>query len=325
MIPAESIDRARLVDALEAARRYVVLKRVAANEWAGPCPDCGGDDRFAVNTRKQIFNCRGCGAKGGVIDLVMLALGVGFAQAVEELVGASSSLESPRRPKTAPCKPETDEEETARKSRLALAIFDGAGSIRQPRAELARRYLVQVRGVDIDQIPEIDGVLRFEPDCPFDADRLPCLIALVRDIVTDAPKAIQRTALGPDGRKIDRRSLGPTRGAAVKLWEDAAVTYGLVIGEGLETVAAAATRIERRGTLLQPAWALIDRINLRDFPVLAGIEALTILVDHDESGDGQKAASVCTRRWFDAQREVIRLTPKTLGTDFDDIVRGEGA
>src|SRR5262249_33546321 len=158
---------------------------------------------------------------------------------------------------------------------------------------LAETYLVRVRGIDVDQISEPDEVLRFETRCPFRGEnRLPCLVALIRGIASDAPQAIQRTALDAEGRKIDRRGLGPKTGGAVKLWPDANVTQGLVVGEGLETTAAAATRIEHRGTLLQPAWALIDRVNLRDFPVLSGVDGLTILVDHDESGDGQKAASV---------------------------------
>ena len=33
------------------------------------------------------------------------------------------------------------------------------------------------------------------------------------------------------------------------------------------------------------------------FPVLAGIGALTLLVDHDESGAGQRAAEECAARW----------------------------
>jgi hypothetical protein len=76
---------------------------------------------------------------------------------------------------------------------------------------------------------------------------------------------------------------------------------------------------------MQPAWALLDRGNLRNFPVLAGIEALTILVDNDESGDGQAAADACARRWLDEGCDVTRLTPKTLGFDFNDIVRGRGS
>jgi hypothetical protein len=102
----------------------------------------------------------------------------------------------------------------------------------------------------------------------------------------------------------------------------AAVTTGLVVGEGLETTAAAATRVEHQATLLRPAWALIDRINLRDFPVLTSIEALTILVDNDQSGDGQDAANVCTQRWVAANRHVEQLIPNIVGHDFNDIAAG---
>jgi phage/plasmid primase-like uncharacterized protein len=292
------------------------LKKAAASEYVGPCPACrDGDDRFGVNVKKQLWHCRHCGKGGDVIALVMHVEGVGFREAVERLAGETSLIiRPPPRPRNPD--PDTDAD---RNSRLALPIWEAARSI---RGTLAERYLVHIRNIDIDQLIELDDVLRFAPDCPFGGGRSPCLIAIVRDVVTDAPKAIQRTALRPDGRKIARRSLGPKKSSAIKLWADAEVTQGLVIGEGMETVAAAATRIDHRGTLLQPAWALIDSANLSGFPILAGIEALTILVDHDANGVGQKAADACERRWLDAGREVTQLTPKTLGLDFNDIVRG---
>ena len=108
-------------------------------------------------------------------------------------------------------------------------------------------------------------------------------------------------------------------GAAIKLWPDEEVAAGLVIGEGLETTLSAAARVEHRGTLLQPAWAAVDAGNLAKFPVLAGIESLTILVDHDESGRGEAAARECARCWVAAGREAILLTPNELGTDFNDL------
>jgi hypothetical protein len=55
---------------------------------AGPCPQCGGKDRFSVHLGKQVFNCRGCGAKGrGAIDLVMFLDRCAFLAAVETIVG----------------------------------------------------------------------------------------------------------------------------------------------------------------------------------------------------------------------------------------------
>jgi|SRR6516162_2726816 hypothetical protein len=106
------------------------------------------------------------------------------------------------------------------------------------------------------------------------------------------------------------------------VWPDECVEQGLVLGEGIETVLAAATRIERFGTLLQPAWATGDCGHMRDFPVLPGIEALTLLVDHDCNHAGQNAAAECAARWRAAGCEVIRLTPRRNG-DFNDIVRRE--
>ena len=55
--------------------------------------------------------------------------------------------------------------------------------------------------------------------------------------------------------------------------------------------------------------------------MLAGIDALTLLVDHDVNGRGQEAALVCGKRWRDAGREVTLLTPRKLGADFNDLVR----
>ena len=60
--------------------------------------------------------------------------------------------------------------------------------------------------------------------------------------------------------------------------------------------------------------------NMAAFPVLDGIEALTLLVDHDDNGAGEKAAEQCRARWLDAGREVIWLMPGAIG-DFNDLVR----
>jgi hypothetical protein len=56
-------------------------------------------------------------------------------------------------------------------------------------------------------------VPRFRADCPFGEGRHLRLLALYRDIRTDAPQEITRTALTPDARKIDRKAFCPARGA----------------------------------------------------------------------------------------------------------------
>lgn len=61
---------------------------------AGPCPVCGGSDRFAIHTKKNTFNCRGCGISGaGVIDLVMKTEPCEFVSACEIITGRKAEAE----------------------------------------------------------------------------------------------------------------------------------------------------------------------------------------------------------------------------------------
>ena len=100
----------------------------------------------------------------------------------------------------------------------------------------------------------VDDALRFHQRCVFGPGvRHPCLIALMRDACGDAPTGIQRIALTPDAQKIDRRMLGTA--GVVKLWP---AGKQLVVGEGLETALAAATRLPYRDEPLRPAWAALS-------------------------------------------------------------------
>jgi phage/plasmid primase-like uncharacterized protein len=319
MFDSNHIARARSapIAAVLAARRHHL--RRCGGELIGPCPVCGGRDRFAVNVRKNIWNCRGCGKGGDVIALVQHLSGCDFATAIERLTGEDWPA-----PRITAAPPQHQRAQASPHRTAALRIWHYAGSI---FGTPAQTYLTNTRNIDIAQIPDVDEVLRYHALCPIDAAQLPCLIALIRNVQTNAPIGIMRTPLSADGRKapvrkIDRWALGDKAGGAIKLWEDAAVTTGLVVGEGLETVLAAATRIEHRGTLLQPAWALIDSGNLQNFPVLSGIEALTILVDNDSTGVGQHAADACTKRWVEAERSVEQLIPDQIDSDFANIIAG---
>ena len=81
------VDEARSADILaEATARGAKLRRSGA-EWIGPCPACGGTDRFSVNTAKRIFNCRGAGKGGDVIALVEYLDASDFIAACTTLTG----------------------------------------------------------------------------------------------------------------------------------------------------------------------------------------------------------------------------------------------
>jgi hypothetical protein len=296
----------------EVARRGIKL--VGRGERVGPCPVCGGRDRFSINVKKQVWNCRGCARGGDVVDLVQHLDGVDFKAAVVTLGGDERKPIAPVKPSVNHVKESDDKEKTQR----ALGIWNEASEVNDT---LAEQYLRR-RGLEL---PNDDHALRFYSPCPFADTTYPALIGLFRDVLTDEPKAIHRIALGPGGILIAKRMLGRVAGCAVKLDADENVELSLSIGEGIETMIAA----RMRG--LRPAWAVGSAGALKNFPVLNGVEALTIIVDHDlpdRNGRqaGQEAALECSQRWTAAGREVRRVVPRRQGADMADLaeVRRDG-
>jgi phage/plasmid primase-like uncharacterized protein len=272
------------------------LKR-QGRELVGPCPVCGGTDRFAVNAPKQLWNCRGCAKGGDLIALVQHIDGIDFMTAIETLTGntvaqrrvANLRLFSPQTP--------TDDERRA---------LEYAGRIWDQTTELGSDSVAYFanRKIDISAVPDHGG-LRFHPRCVWEGGTKPCVIGRYTTAIGNEPRGILRRPI--DGSKP--KAIGPTAGCVIRLWPDDAVEQGLVIGEGVETVLAASS-IQYKGTLLQPAWATGSAGNMAKFPVLSGIDAITILVDNDANGAGERAAAECAKRWQEADREVVRLLPQ---------------
>jgi hypothetical protein len=104
------------------------------------------------------------------------------------------------------------------KRELALRIWREAVN---PRETLVEAYL-KSRGLDLPD-EAANEAIRFHPHCPFGGERLPAMIALVRNIRTDESQAIQRTALTPDGREVRREgktfrmTLGTSLEGAIKM------------------------------------------------------------------------------------------------------------
>lgn len=94
-IPEGLIEQAKLVDVIDLAGRYTVLSE-RGRERFGPCPKCGGTDRFHCTA--DWWFCRRCLYKGGdngepkkcdAIDFVMWLDGREFREAVEMLTGGT--------------------------------------------------------------------------------------------------------------------------------------------------------------------------------------------------------------------------------------------
>jgi putative DNA primase/helicase len=208
------------------------------------------------------------------------------------------------------------------KSRVEFAMRIWRESTALP-GTLAWFYLTQHRKLALDASEDLSHVLRFHCHCPFGVDvetghgtrriieHAPALVALMRDVLTD-PRAIQRTRLAPDGTKVSRAMLGTSKGAAIKLDADENVALGLVITEGCETGLAA------RQVGYRPVWALGSTGAIQAFPVLPGVEGLTI---HPEPGQASlQAVHECGRHWCEAGRGVIVLN-SLEGSDLNDAIR----
>ena len=139
------------------------------------------------------------------------------------------------------------------------------------------------------------------------------------DPVTAEPTGgISRTYLDPEGRKLGKaKTLGSPAGI-IRLSEDADVLEGLHIAEGLETALAGMS------IGLRPMWAAGSTALMAKFPVLSGVEALTVIVDHDANAAGERAARELEARWLDAGREVRLLRSDDYG-DLNDIIAGDAA
>ncbi|MEA3538780.1 MAG: toprim domain-containing protein [Pseudomonadota bacterium] len=243
------------------------------------------------------------GVGGGVIDLVRRELQC-------DLPAALSWLDLPEidRPHGAPryaerqTSPRADD---ADRTRRALALWNEAVSA---EATVAERYLAS-RGVSLPAEPS--RVIRYHASCPFgEGRRLPCMLALMRDPATGEPIGVHRTALTPEARKIDRKMLG--RAGAIMLSRSDDVTHGLGIAEGIET----ALSVLAAGWA--PVWAIGSAGGIAGFPVLGGIECLTVFADADDAG--QNAARAVAERYAGAGREAFVQTPPA--GDFNDRLQG---
>lgn len=178
---------------------------------------------------------------------------------------------------------------------------------------IAEAYLRDARGI---RLPVWPADLRFHPRCPRSADRLPALLAAMRDPETGEGVGLHRTFLAPDGSDRLRDAMGKAmlgRAGVVMLSPFAEVTHGLHIAEGVESTLSALA------IGLAPAWAATSAGGIARFPVLPGVECLTILADAD--GAGMRAAETCAARWRAAGHEVRIMAPLRNGADLNDLVR----
>jgi hypothetical protein len=261
------------------------------------------------------------GQKGDALDLVAAVRFCGDRRQAMKWASAWLGLSSNAHPRRAIEMPDA--------GLPAAARSQGITDSRARRIEAARRIWTKttdLRGTVAElylqtrrlRTPE-GSAIRFHPRCPrrieAGTELLPAMVAEIVDPLTGTFVGVHRTFLLPDGSgKVPvqpRMMLG--RAGVVRLADDEQVTLGLGLTEGIENGLSV---MQVAGW--SPVWACGSASNIAKFPVLDGIESLTIFADADQPG--MIAARECAARWAAAGCEV-RIIPPRRGGDWNDLAR----
>jgi hypothetical protein len=258
------VAEARLKDIFEVADQLQIMglsKAYGAGraEKSGPCPNCGGRDRFSLNRKSGLFNCRHCGG-GDVIRLVEKTRGIDFRAALDWLCGPSQALTeaemADRRARAARAEAAREADEARARARAiadARDVWDAAA--RFPNTPVAG-YLA-LRGLTLRRVPDC---LRFAPDLPYtvqiegkwrEVHSGPAMLARITApdgsfmgchrtwFDLSAPQGKAQIAHPTTGEALARKkTLGSVKGNAIRL-TGAHRSGTLVMGEGIETTLSA--------------------------------------------------------------------------------------
>jgi putative DNA primase/helicase len=274
--------------------------RKAGGGYAAPCP--GHEDRTPslsirdADDGNVLVRCHaGCEQRHVIATL--------RARGLWALTGSRAFS----RPVSSPAREREQDQDDARRSKAALAIWQSA----MPAAgTLAGTYLAS-RGLHL-----LPPTLRFHSRLKHPSGGIwPTMVALVTRGSDGTPLAIHRTFLARDGSgkaQVDpsKMMLGPCRGGAVRFAMPCDV---LMVGEGIETCLAATLATG------YPSWAALSTSGLKTLNLPSNVRDVLVLADGDDPGEA--AARDCARRWKREGRHV-RIARPRRGLDFNDMLVG---
>lgn len=269
----------------------------------GPCPACGGKDRFRVMPDGGHI-CNQCGG-GDAFSLIQKVTGMSFPETIKkvaEIVGVVQMDNIKEKPKTDP--------------KAALNKVWGS-SIKLTGSDPVSKYLHSRK-----LILTPDNI-RYCPKC-YESDtktELPAMVARIQN-KEGRPIGLHRTYLSGEG-KADipnpKKTMPPTEpmaGAAIRLFWPGGMFEGDVLGvaEGIETAIAAA---QLYGIA---TWSTLSTSVMERFDPVNGFKKFVIFADADANHAGQKSAHTLANRLYLAGFLVRVETPRDVGLDWNDVL-----
>ncbi len=288
------------------------LPETALKNKHGPCPMCGGTDRFRWDNKEGSgsFFCTNCGAGSGM-DLAMKYTSRSFVEVAAEVDAILGNN------KIEPDQIRPDMTEAQRRAALRELAQQTA---RVASGDLVDKYLT-ARGVGQVVYPR---ALRFAASVRDGEGALrPAMVATVQAL--DGSNAtLHRTFLRPDGmakaEMASPRKLMPGTlpdGAAIHLSEYSGGPLG--IAEGIETALSAVELFD------MPVWAAINARNLSLWLPPEGCIEVAIFADNDPKFAGHAAAWALAHRLSVKGIEVSVHVPEVVGEDWNDVLLRERA
>lgn len=309
--------------------RYVLIQAGVPEKFLtsshGPCPCCGGRDRFRWDDKNESgsFFCTNCGSGDG-FKLVQLVRGCSPKESlnlVSNLLGVGGNLPD-LRPQLHTREPrESEVQPDKRKKKLIDRVWHESVAISE--GDPAWTYLTATRGLPLFTVPD---TLRLHPtlgywveDAPSSYKLLGTYPAMVAAVVSADGDlvSVHRTFLTQDGKKAPVASpkklmapetRGCTMGAAIRL-QDAG--HLLAVTEGIETGLAVHLATG------YPVWAGVTANGVASLVVPEGVKQVGIFGDNDSAG--QDAALKLASRLCDQGLSVRIVLPPEQGTDWLDV------
>ena len=266
----------------------------------GPCPLCGGVDRYRFDNLDDdgTYYCNQCGPGNGM-TMVRKLRSVDFKTACDIIRG------------TGRFEPYIPPPPAERKRRSSVARIELAmDHARDPR--VVDEYLTR-RGIKARS-----DVLLGDRSCPYydskTGEFLGKYPALVAPILAgdDTLESVQRIYDAPvEPRKKVMTPVHTITGAAVHLFRPNGV---LGVAEGIETALAAHQLYNK------PVWATISEGGMQAFEPPPTVKQVIIFGDNDESFVGQQAAYQLAKKLTQKGFKADVILPQKAGTDWLDVL-----